>query len=71
MSVDDGKQAPLSLDELMGETLFTSAQYEKYVNACRLVVRQLELKPGEHAVIVNGRVSVYVSCFFVPLSPLT
>ena len=49
---------PLSVDELAGAKVFTSEDYEKYLNACRLVLRQLELMPGEHAVIVNGRVSL-------------
>ncbi|KAI1789267.1 glycosyltransferase family 24 protein [Ganoderma leucocontextum] len=53
---DDGMQVPYSLDELTGAKVLTSAEYEQYMNACRLVVRQLELKPGEQAVIVNGRV---------------
>ena len=56
VSVDDGLQTPLSVDELAGAKVFTSADYEKYLNACRLALRQLELKPGEHAIIVNGRV---------------
>ncbi len=65
--VDGEKQAPFSLDEVVGAKVFTSTEYEKYSNACRLVLRQLELKPGEQAVIVNGRVSlVYVIRYYIP-----
>ncbi|PIL30079.1 hypothetical protein GSI_07656 [Ganoderma sinense ZZ0214-1] len=59
-STGEGKQAPfsLSLDELADAEgrVLTAVEHEQYLNACRLVLRQLELKPGEHAVIVNGRV---------------
>ncbi|TFK82573.1 glycosyltransferase family 24 protein [Polyporus arcularius HHB13444] len=49
-------QEPFSLDDLVGTEAYTGEEYEKYLTACRLVVRQLELKPGEQALIVNGRV---------------
>ena len=63
---------PLSVDELAGAKVFTSEDYEKYLTACRLVLRQLELMPGEHAVIVNGRVSlVHAYIYSAPISLLT
>ncbi|KAI0367405.1 glycosyltransferase family 24 protein [Pilatotrama ljubarskyi] len=52
-------QEPLTadgLDDLLADVPERADVYEKYVNAGRLIARQLELKPGEQAVIVNGRV---------------
>ncbi|KAJ3001154.1 hypothetical protein NUW54_g6613 [Trametes sanguinea] len=54
----DGTQRPLShssIEELLADLPGSGAAYEKYLNACRLIVRQLELKPGEQAIVINGR----------------
>ena len=55
-ATDAGEQEPLSFDDLVADKIFTAAEYEKYLTACRLVVRQLGLRPGAQAVVVNGRV---------------
>ena len=55
-TTDAGEQEPLSFDDLVADRIFTGAEYEKYLTACRLVVRQLGLRPGAQAVVVNGRV---------------
>ncbi|TBU43432.1 glycosyltransferase family 24 protein [Dichomitus squalens] len=56
VSVDHEKQEPYFFNELTGSKVFSGEEYSKYLNACRLAARQLELQPGEQAVIVNGRV---------------
>ncbi|OSD04995.1 glycosyltransferase family 24 protein [Trametes coccinea BRFM310] len=56
--LENGTQQPLtqgSVEELLVDLPGSGAAYEKYLNACRLIARQLELKPGEQAIIVNGR----------------
>ncbi|CDO68442.1 Glycosyltransferase Family 24 protein [Trametes cinnabarina] len=56
--LEDNAQAPLSektAEELLSDVAGSGAAYEQYLTACRLIVRKLELKPGEAAVIVNGR----------------
>lgn len=58
-ATEDAAQQPLtdSADGVLADLPEVADAYEKYVDACRLVVRSLGLKPGELAVIVNGRVS--------------
>lgn len=55
---EDAAQQPLtdSADSILANLPERADAYEKYADACRLVARQLGLKPGEHAIIVNGRV---------------
>ncbi len=57
-SSEGSTQEPFSLDDLVGTEAYTGEEYEKYLTACRLVIRQLDLKPGEQALIVNGRVRI-------------
>ena len=45
------------IEDILADLPGSEEAYVKYLNACRLIVRKLELKPGEQAVIVNGRVS--------------
>jgi UDP-glucose:glycoprotein glucosyltransferase len=40
---------------------FEFESYVKYVKACRLVSRELQLTPGQQGLIVNGRVSTIFS----------
>ncbi|KAI0715904.1 glycosyltransferase family 24 protein [Cerioporus squamosus] len=56
VSSESSTQERFSLNDIVGTEVFTGEEYEKYLTACRLVARQLELKPGEQALIVNGRV---------------
>ncbi|RPD60390.1 glycosyltransferase family 24 protein [Lentinus tigrinus ALCF2SS1-7] len=56
VSDDNGAQEPFSFDDIIGTKAFTGEDCMKYLTASRLVVRQLELKPGEQALVVNGRV---------------
>lgn len=58
-AMEDAAQQPLtdSADSVLADLPEGADAYEKYVDACRLVVRSLGLKSGELAVIVNGRVS--------------
>ncbi|KAH9887933.1 glycosyltransferase family 24 protein [Cubamyces lactineus] len=56
---EDVTQTPLSdseIEDILADLPGSEEAYVKYLNACRLIVRKLELKPGEQAVIVNGRV---------------
>jgi UDP-glucose:glycoprotein glucosyltransferase len=56
----EGSQIPLSDDGLtdgVGISGYSSDDYDKYVKSCRLVARNLQIVPGELALIVNGRVS--------------
>ncbi|EIW54691.1 glycosyltransferase family 24 protein [Trametes versicolor FP-101664 SS1] len=57
-ATEDAAQQPLidSADSVLADLPESVDAYEKYVDACRLVVRSLGLKSGELAVIVNGRV---------------
>lgn len=57
-ATEDAAQQPLtdSADSVLADLPESPDAYEKYVDACRLVVRSLGLKSGELAVIVNGRV---------------
>jgi UDP-glucose:glycoprotein glucosyltransferase len=41
---------------------FSVAAYARYVKSSRLVARELQLSPGEQALIVNGRVGVLFTC---------
>lgn len=61
----DSPQVPLSgegvLRELTGGVALgdmDSDAYAQYVRSSRLVVRELQLAPGEQALILNGRVSI-------------
>ncbi|KAI0353822.1 glycosyltransferase family 24 protein [Trametes cingulata] len=56
---ESGSQEPLTgagLEDILADIPERAEVYERYVNAGRLISRQLELKPGEAAVIINGRV---------------
>ncbi|KAI0754012.1 glycosyltransferase family 24 protein [Daedaleopsis nitida] len=48
-------QETLRYDQLTTNEIFTGEEYLKYLTACRLIVRQLELKPGDQGLVVNGR----------------
>ncbi|KAI0628063.1 glycosyltransferase family 24 protein [Trametes polyzona] len=55
---EDQAQQPLSgsIDSVLADIPERPDAYETYIAACGLIVRQLELKPGQQAIIVNGRV---------------
>ncbi|KAJ6624174.1 hypothetical protein B0H10DRAFT_1943373 [Mycena sp. CBHHK59/15] len=55
----DGTQIPLSKDDLMdgvGISGYSPDNYAKYLKSSRLIARDLQLAPGQQALIVNGRV---------------
>ncbi|KZT07030.1 glycosyltransferase family 24 protein [Laetiporus sulphureus 93-53] len=45
-----------SLDDILGQTVLAEKDYQDYIRTGRLVARQLNLAPGERALILNGRV---------------
>lgn len=61
---NNGEQIPMTGDEafakITGGTMlddFAPEEYIDYVGASRLMVRDLQLSPGQSALVVNGRVS--------------
>ncbi|KAJ7136717.1 glycosyltransferase family 24 protein [Mycena epipterygia] len=59
VSPSDGTQIPLSKDDLtdgVGISGYSAEDYARFVKSSRLVARDLQLAPGEQALIVNGRV---------------
>lgn len=61
---DEGTQIPLGQEDAFKSLSggisvggILSEEYDEYVKKSRLVVRTLQLAPGELALIVNGRVS--------------
>ncbi|KAJ7513036.1 glycosyltransferase family 24 protein [Mycena galericulata] len=57
----DGHQIPLvkereDLTDGVGLSGYSAEEYDKFVRSSRLVVRQLQLAPGQQALVVNGRV---------------
>jgi UDP-glucose:glycoprotein glucosyltransferase len=55
-----------ALHELTGGVAVSDFNYDvytQYVKSSRMISRDLQLKPGEHALIVNGRVSVPLHIF--------
>ncbi|OBZ72146.1 UDP-glucose:glycoprotein glucosyltransferase, partial [Grifola frondosa] len=49
-----------SLDDILGDTFVdgeSSKLFEDYLMSCLLIVKDLQLHPGEQAVVVNGRVA--------------
>lgn len=47
------------------------AGHEEYLKSCQLLVRALNLSPGEQALVVNGRVGIKVSSTWFYLSRIT
>ncbi|KAJ6626996.1 glycosyltransferase family 24 protein [Mycena sp. CBHHK59/15] len=59
ISPSDGAQIPLSKDDLIdgvGISGYSPDDYAKYLKSSRLIARDLQLAPGQQALIVNGRV---------------
>ena len=52
-------------DELLLGTVVVDTETSNLLRSMRLVVRQLGVRPGERAILVNGRVSSLV--FFLPV----
>lgn len=66
---NDSPQVPMSQEETLSELTggvavsdFEPESYAKYVKTSRLVTRELQLTPGQQALVVNGRVGV-ISCY--------
>jgi len=59
----DGPQIPLSKDDDddltggVGLSGYSAEEYDRFVRSSRLVARELQLAPGQQALVVNGRVS--------------
>ncbi|KAJ6586424.1 glycosyltransferase family 24 protein [Mycena vulgaris] len=59
VSPSEGTQIPLSTDDLtegVGIAGYSSDDYATFVRSSRLVARELQLVPGQQAVVINGRV---------------
>ncbi|KAJ6562664.1 glycosyltransferase family 24 protein [Mycena capillaripes] len=60
VSPSDGPQIPLSKDEDLtdgvGLSGYSSEDYNRFVHSSRLVARDLQLAPGDQALVINGRI---------------
>lgn len=64
---EEGEQVVVEPEETLEDLLEdvpTQAALADYARACLFLVRELDIEPGEHALIVNGRVSD-ILCFFM------